>query len=212
MTTTAKKSERGPGREPRRLTATVVHDGSATNLAADLARHHFDVVEEPVRPSATVQDPPGPLAVIAARDGERNAERVRERTRQLCWSGATILAIGGAVGPVAELFGSAPARRAVGVERGARLARIDSVSQGLFSGLPSELRISLPLGMRYEAAKLSAELSATAWSQDGELVCASHVFRPVHLLHAGAIQHRALWPLLLRNLLRLVRDRGGRAF
>jgi hypothetical protein len=52
----------------------------------------------------------------------------------------------------------------------------------------------------------------TAWSKDGELVGASHVFRPVHLLHAGALESSELRPVILKNLLRLLRERGGRAF
>jgi hypothetical protein len=197
--------------DARPRTATVVHDGSAAQLADDLQSHDFEVVEEPLRFSSDAYDPPGQLAVIAARAGEQDGDRLRERTRQLCWSGATILAIGGAVRPVAELFGST-ANIVMPKHEGARVARVGTASQGLFVDLPTELRISLPGGARYEAAELSAELSATAWSQDGELISASHVFRPVHLLHGGALENTVVWPLLLRNLLRLVHDRGGRAF
>ncbi len=212
MTTTATNQEKPPSREARPLTATVVHDGSAKRLAADLQRHRFDVVEKPVRLPSSAYDPPGQLAIIAASGSGHDPDQLRERTRQLCWSGATILAIGGAVGPVAELFGSGPTTSSSSDREGVRVAHVGSASQGLFAGLPAELRISLPSGARYEAAKLSAELSATAWSRDGELISASHVFRPVHLLHVGAIQSTVVWPVLLRNLLRLVRERGGRAF
>ncbi len=198
--------------DARPLTATVVHDGSASRLAADLSRYRFDVVEQPVKSAPVAYDAPGELAVIAARHGEHDGERLRERTRQLCWSGATILAVGGAVAPVAELFGSMRTDLPKPARETARVAQIGSASEGLFAGVPSELRISLPPGDRYHTDELSAELSATAWSTDGELISASHVFRPVHLLHAGALESAAVWPLLLRNLLRLLRERGGRAF
>jgi hypothetical protein len=59
---------------------------------------------------------------------------------------------------------------------------------------------------------LSSEFGATGWSQDGELIAASHVFRPVHLLHAGVLESGEVRPIVLKNLLRLLREKGGRAF
>jgi hypothetical protein len=92
------------------------------------------------------------------------------------------------------------------------LANVGSARQGLFSGLPAEFRLALPGGDRFPTSELSAEFGATAWSQDGELIGASHVFRPVHLLHAGALESGELRPIVLKNLLRLLREKGGRAF
>lgn len=191
--------------------ATVVHDGSAFQLAADLRRYGFDVVEGPLLSSCGPHDDPGTLAVIVTRPGATRSDRLREWTHQLCWRGATLLAVGAAVGPVAEFFGS---RRIAPLPERAngRLANVGSASQGLFSGLPAQLRLALPVGDRVQTSELSSEFSVTAWSQDGELVSASHVFRPVHLLHAGALESGEVGPAVLKNLLRLVRERGGRAF
>ena len=191
--------------------ATVVHDGSAFQLAADLRSYGFEVAEGPLLSSSAAQDDPGNLAVIATRPGATRDQRLREWTHQLCWKGATLLAVGAAVGPVAEFFGAprtAPSDQRV---RG-RLASVGSVSQGLFSGLPAEFRLALPAGDRFPTSELSTEFGATAWSQDGELIGASHVFRPVHLLHAGVLESGEVRPTVLKNLLRLMRDRRGRAF
>jgi hypothetical protein len=195
--------------EPRK--ATVVHDGSAFQLAADLRTYGFDVVEGPLLSSSAAHNDPGALAVIVTRSGSTRNERLREWTHQLCWKGATLLAVGAAVGPVAEFFG-APRTPPTDARVSGRLANVDSASQGLFSGLPAEFRLALPAGDRFTASELSTEFGATAWSQDGELIGASHVFRPVHLLHAGAVESGEVRPVVLKNLLRLLRDRGGRAF
>lgn len=122
-----------------------------------------------------------------------------------------MLAVGAAVGPVAEFFGS-PRASSSEPRAGGRLVDVDSASQGLFSGLPAEFRLALPAGDRFLASELSTEFGATAWSQDGELIGASHIFRPVHLLNAGALESGDVRPVVLKNLLRLLRDRGGRAF
>jgi len=188
-----------------------VHDGSAFQLAADLRNHGFDVVEGPLLSPSNLHDEPGSLAVIATRPGASRDTRVHEWTRQLCWRGATLLAVGAAVGPVAEFFGAPRAAPAQPRAHG-RLASIDAASKGLFTGLPAEIRLALPAGDRFLTTELSAEFGATAWSQDGELISASHVFRPVHLLHAGALENGEVRPVVLKNLLRLLRDRGGRAF
>ncbi|MGB8329332.1 MAG: hypothetical protein WCE62_04330 [Polyangiales bacterium] len=191
--------------------ATVVHDGSAFQLAADLRNYGFDVAEGPLLSTLSSHDDPGSLAVIATQSRATRDTRLQEWTRQLCWRGATLLAVGAAVGPVAEFFGAprvAPAEPQVH----GRLASIGSASQGLFADLPAELRLALPAGYRFQASELSAEFGATAWSQDGELISASHVFRPVHLLHAGALESGEVRPVILKNLLRLLRERGGRAF
>ncbi|MDH3818807.1 MAG: hypothetical protein OES21_09345, partial [Myxococcales bacterium] len=69
-----------------------------------------------------------------------------------------------------------------------------------------------PAGDPFPTSELSTEFGATAWSHDGELIGASHVFRPVHLLHAGVMESGEVRPTVLKNLLRLIRDTGGRAF
>lgn len=191
--------------------ATVVHDGSAFQLAAYLRGFGFDVAEGPLFSSSAPHHEPGNLAIIAARSGAAQSERLREWARQLCWRGAAVLAVGAAVGPAAELFGS---RRTAAADQrvSGRLADVRSASQGLFTGLPSEFRLALPSGDRFETSELSAEFSTTAWSKDGELIGASHVFRPVHLLHPAALESRETGPVVLKNLLALLRERGGRAF
>ena len=210
-TETNQARNRHSGARARPRKATVVHDGSAFTLAADLRRYGFEVEEGPLLASSAPHDDPGSLAVIVTRPGATRSERLLEWTHQLCWSGATLLAVGAAVSPVAEFFGALratpPAQRVDG-----RLANIGSASEGLFSGLPTEFRLALPAGDRFTTSELSAEFGATAWSQDGELIGASHVFRPVHLLHAGALESGELRPIVLKNLLRLLRERRGRAF
>jgi hypothetical protein len=208
-TNQARKKQSGIRPQPRK--ATVVHDGSAFQLAAELRRYGFQVAEGPLLSGPKRGDEPVELAVIATRaDASKNA-RLREWVREICWHGAPVLAVGAAVGPVAELFGSIGA--AVTTSRvGGRLADIESVGRGLFDGLPAQFRLALPGGDRFEHADLSAEFSTTAWSRDGELIGASHVFRPIHLLHAGALDSRETRPAVLANLLRLLRERGGRAF
>jgi anthranilate/para-aminobenzoate synthase component II len=191
--------------------ATVVHDGSAFRLAADLRAFGFEVAEGPLLASTGARPEPGNLAVIATRPDAAKNERLREWARELCWKGAAVLAVGASVGPVAELFGSrettSSAHRASG-----RLADIHSAREGLFAGLPSELRLALPRGDRFQHTDLSAEFSTTAWSRDGELISASHVFRPVHLLHPAALDSSETRPIVLKNLMALLRDKGGRAF
>jgi hypothetical protein len=179
-----------------------VHDGAGFQLAADLRLYGFEVAEGPLLSSSAAHGDPGSLAVIATRPGATRNERLREWTHQLCWRGATLLAVGAAVGPVAEFFG---APRTILSEQhvGGRLANIGSARQGLFSGLPAEFRLALPAGKRFPT---------TGWSQDGELIAASHVFRPVHLLHAGVLESGEVRPIVLKNLLRLLREKGGRAF
>ena len=71
--------------------------------------------------------------------------------------------------------------------------------------LPEKLRLALPAADGFLASELSSEFRATAQCHDGELIGASHVFRPVHLLHAGAMESREVRPVVLKNLLRLVR-------
>lgn len=196
-------------RRPRK--ATVIHDGSAFRLAADLRDYGFDVAEGPLLSSSTLREDTGNLAVIATRPGATRGERLREWTRELCWKGATLLAVGSAVGPVAEFFG-APRQSPIEERVSGRLANVGSVDQGLFAGLPERFRLALPAGQRFDREELSSEFGATAWSQDGELIGASHVFRPVHLVHAGAIESADVRSAVLKNLLRLIRDKGGRAF
>jgi len=191
--------------------ATVIHDGSAFQLAADLRGYGFDVAEGPLLSSSVLHEDAGNLAVIATRPGATRSERLREWTRELCWKGATLVAVGSAVGPVAEFFG-APRQTPIEERASGRLANVGSADEGLFAGLPERFRLALPAGQRFAREELSSEFGATAWSQDGELIGASHVFRPVHLLHAGAIDSTEIRSAVLNNLLRLIRDRGGRAF
>jgi hypothetical protein len=191
--------------------ATVVHDGSAFQLAAELRVYGFDVAEGPLLASSNLHGDPGSLAVIATRPGATRSERMQDWTRQLCWNGATLLAVGAAVGPVAEFFGT---RRTTSSDERAsgRLANIGCTKEGLFAGLPEKFRLALPAVGGFPASELSAEFRATAQTRDGDLIGASHVFRPVHLLHAGAMESGELRAVVLKNLLRLLRDNGGRAF
>jgi len=191
--------------------ATVVHDGSAFQLAADLRGYGFDVAEGPLLASSAMHGDLGSLAVIAARSGATRSERMQEWTRQLCWNGATLLAVGAAMGPVAEFFGTRRTPRSDERVSG-RLANVVSAEEGLFKGLPEKFRLALPVGDGLPTSELSSELRATAQSQDGELIGASHVFRPVHLLHEGAMESSEVRSVVLKNLLRLVRENGGRAF
>ena len=197
--------------QPVTRRATVVHDGSAFQLAAELRRYGFDVEEGPVFSAASGPEGSNGLAVIATRPGGARSERLRDWARDLCGNGATLLAVGSAVGPVAELFGAAR-EGVLGMAASARLADVASVSEGLFCGAPAQFRLALPAGSRIEASALSSEFGATAWSKDGELIGASHVFRPVHLLHAGALESGEVREIVLGNLLRLLKDSGGRAF
>ncbi|MDH3654500.1 MAG: hypothetical protein OEN21_09550 [Myxococcales bacterium] len=191
--------------------ATVVHDGSAFQLAADLRVYGFDVAEGPLLASSAMQGNLGSLAVIATRPGATRSERMQDWTRQLCWNGATLLAVGAAMGPVAEFFGTR--RTAQSDERvSGRLANVVCAEEGLFTGLPEKFRLALPAGDGFPASELSPEFRTTAQSHDGELIGASHVFRPVHLLHAGAMESGEVRSVVLKKLLRLVRENGGRAF
>ena len=191
--------------------ATVVHDGSAFRLAGDLRGYGFEVTERSLLSASNAHDEPESLGVIATRPSATRAARLLEWTHQLCWRGAALVAIGGAIAPVAEFFGSSRARPSQ-CRASDRLADIGSASQGLLSGLPSGFRLALPAGNRFHTSELSSEFGATAWSQDGELIGASHVFRPVHLLHTAALESREVRSLVLQNLSRLLRERGGRAF
>lgn len=204
---TSKTSSRAQARARK---AIVVHDGSAFDLASDLRRYGLDVAEGPLVSSMDLHGMEGHLAVIATRSGARGG-RLREWTHQLCWSGSPVLAVGAAVAPVAEFFGS-HSQVSVDPAVDGRLSDVRSSGEGLFDGLPTELRLALPSGGRFERNALSAEFKTTAWTKDGELIAASHVFRPVHLLHLAALENPQTRPTVLENLLRLLRERGGRAF
>ena len=203
--------KRHPRNRPPLRKATVVHDGSAFRLAPELRRRGYEVAEGPLLGHAPRRTEPIHLAVLATREGSARSDRLREWARQLCWNGAPVLAIGDAVGPVAELFGALPSQRRTPPVDG-RLANIHSASEGLFSGLPAQFRLALTAGERFDVRELNAEFSTTAWSRDGELIGASHVFRPVHLLHPAMLDNDETRPIVLENLTRLLRDKGGRAF
>ncbi len=194
-----------------RRKATVVHDGSAFELATELRHFGFEVIEGPLLSFAAGYQEPGQLAIVATRTGAARRERLQAWTREICGQGATLLAIGSSVAPVAEFFGST-ALDSINTMPTGRLAAVTAARGGLFSGLPEEFRLALPAGGRVSCDDLNAEFGVTAWTKDGELVGASHVFRPVHLLHTGALESSELRPVILGNLLRLHRERGGRAF
>jgi len=206
--TQANKTSRARARDRK---AIVVHDGSAFDLASDLRRFGFEVAEGPLFSSSDLHGMEGRLAVIATRAGGARSARLREWTHQLCWSGSPVLAVGAAVAPVAEFFGSRLGTSPEPAVDG-RLSDVCSSGEGLFEGLPDQLRLALPSGGRLERAALSEEFKPTAWTKDGELIGASHVFRPVHLLHSATLDSRETRLLVLENLLRLLRERGGRAF
>lgn len=197
--------------QTRARKATVVHDGSAFQLAVDLRQYGFEVAEGPLLAASSLHHEPGNLAVLVTRQGAAQSDRLREWARQLCWKGAPVLAVGASVGPVAELFG---ALRTSSTDRRPHdtLADVRSAGEGLFSDLPSEFRLALPAGQRFDRSDLSAEFTTTAWSRDGELIGASHVFRPVHLLHPAALDNAEMRRVILKNLLVLLRDKAGRAF
>lgn len=191
--------------------ATVVHDGSAFRLASELRDRGYQVAEGPLLGHSPRHAEPTHLAVLATRAGSARGARLREWARQLCWNGAPVLAIGDAVGPVAELFGAHRKEGHAPAVDG-RLANVHSASEGLFSGLPSQFRLALSGNDRFDISDLSAEFSTTAWSRDGQLIGASHVFRPVHLLHPATLENDETRPIVLENLTRMLRDKGGRAF
>ena len=203
--------KRQPRERPPLRKATVVHDGSAFHLAAELRQRGYEVAEGPLLGHSPRHEEPTQLAVLATRARSARGERLREWARQLCWNGAPVLAVGDAIGPVAELFGAPPKERPTPPAHG-RLANVRSASEGLFSGLPTEFRLALPDGDRFNVGELSAEFSTTAWSRDGELIGASHVFRTVHLLHPATLDNDETRPIVLENLTRLLREKGGRAF
>jgi len=191
--------------------ATVVHDGSAFHLAAELRKRGYQVDEGPLLGHSPRHEESTHLAVLATRKGSARGDRLREWARQLCWNGAPVLAVGDAMAPVAELFGTLPKEPRAPRAHG-RLTHVHSASEGLFSGMPTQFRLALPRGERLDISELSAEFSTTAWSRDGELIGASHVFRPVHLLHPATLDNQETRPIVLENLTRLLRDKGGRAF
>jgi hypothetical protein len=194
-----------------RRKATVVHDGSAFELAADLRDFGFEVTEGPLLSFSASYEPPGQLAIIATRPDATRPERLHAWTRELCWRGTTLVAVGASMAPLAEFFGSRRSAPANAPLTG-RLADVTSKNAGLFVGAPRTCRLALAPTPRVECEDLSAEFAVTACSRDAELIGASHVFRPIHLLHASILESAELRPLVLANLLRLVRDRGGRAF
>ncbi len=205
-----------PHRKPSSATmvrrkATVVHDGSFFELAAELRHFGFEVTEGPALSFSASYHEPDQLAILATRAGAAKRERLHAWTREVCGRGATLLAVGSCVAPVAQFFGSSSLDSTETQPIG-RLASVAAVRSGLFSGLPAQFRLALPVSDRVECDDLNAEFGVTARTKDGELIGASHVFRPVHLLHAGALESSELRPVILGNLLRLLRDRGGRAF
>jgi len=191
--------------------ATVVHDGTAFELASELRGFGYDVDEGPVLSFASRHEPGVELAIISARAPSARPERLQAWTRELCSRGTALVAVGAAIAPVAEFFGG-ELRRSERLPATGRLADVVAVGEGLFAGVDEEFRLALPAVRRIDCEELNAEFGVTAWSRDGELVGASHVFRPIHLLHPGALESPSLRSAILANLSRLIRDRGGRAF
>ncbi len=195
-----------------RRRATVVHDGSAFDIAHSLRDYGFDVVEAPLLTSMRSGRQPGEVAILSTKGLTTHPKRLRDWTRELVGRGAAFVAIGAAIVPVAEVFGTRVISKPANPHRTARLAQVTTSGDGLFSSLPTELRLALPAGETISAGSLSTEFGATAWARDGELIGASHVFRPIHLLHSAVLDNRETRPVVLSNLLRLLRERGGRAF
>ncbi|MDH3844410.1 MAG: hypothetical protein OES69_10765, partial [Myxococcales bacterium] len=136
--------------------ATVVHDGSAFELATELRHFGFEVIEGPLLSFAAGYQQPGQLAIIAMRAGAARRERLQAWAREICAQGATLLAIGSSVAPVAEFFGST-ALDSINTLPTGRLAAVTAAHGGLFSGLPKEFRLALPAGDRVECDDLNAE-------------------------------------------------------
>ena len=134
--------------------------------------HGFDVAEGPLLSSSNLQADLGSLAVIATKPGATRSERLREWTHELCWKGATLLAVGSAVGPVAEFFGASPATP--GKERlSGRLANIGSTKQGLFTVDVGSREVTFLFGGAAGGISIPMDPS---WSPDG----ARLVFEPEH--------------------------------
>ncbi len=170
----------------------------------------MEVAEGPLLSFANGYDTSA-LAVIATRPNVTRRARVRDWARELCWKGTPLLAVGSAVRPVAEFFSALPGDSHASAST-ARLVDVSRSGQALLEGLPSTFRMALPAGERVDASQLTEEFRTTAASQDGELIGASHVYRPVHLLHAAALETPEVRSTVAQNILRLLRERGGRAF
>lgn len=192
-------------------TAAVVHDGSAFELSADLRQLGFDVTEGPGLSLASSYQEPRQLAILATKPGAPRSERLQAWVRDLCAHGTTILAVGAAIPPVAELFGSRLDATSHAPPTG-RLADVTTEHAGLFVGSPLAFRLALASTPAIPCESLNSEFAITARSRNAEVIGASHVFRPIHLLHRSVLESEELRPLVLGNLMRLVRDRRGRAF
>lgn len=191
-------------------TASVVHDGSAFEVSAALRHLGFDVTEGPGLSFSARYEEPRQLAILATKAGAPRPERLKDWVRELCARGTTVLAVGASVAPVAELFGS---RLSEGpAPASARLADVTTEHAGLFVGSPLAFRLSLSNAPTVPCGELNSEFATTARTRRGEMIGASHVFRPIHLLHRSVVESDELRPLVLANLMRMVRDRGGRAF
>lgn len=188
----------------------VVHDGWAFSFAADLRKRGMDVAEGPLLSFANGYDASA-LAVIATRPSVTRRDRVRDWVRELCWKGTPLIAVGSAVRPVAEFFSALPSGQRASTST-ARLVDVSRNGAALLDGLPAAFRMALPAGERVDASQLGEEFRTTASSRDGELIGASHVYRPVHLLHAAAFETEEVRTKVAQNILRLLRERGGRAF
>jgi hypothetical protein len=202
---TSSRSDRAPSRK-----VFVVHDGWAFPFSVELRKRGMDVAEGPLLSFANGYDASA-LAVIATRPSVTRRDRVRDWARELCWKGTPLLAVGSAVRPVAEFFSALPSGQHASAST-ARLVDVSGSGRALLEGLPATFRMALPAGERVDASQLGDEFRTTAASQDGELIGASHVYRPVHLLHAAAIETPEVRSRVAQNILRLLRERGGRAF
>lgn len=188
-------------------TALVYHDGSAFGLAQELRNFGLVVDERPLFAAAPSE--PQQLAVLAAQPGKVRTRRLSALLRDLCINGQPVLAVGTAMHGVAQLFGG----HANVVESSvARLANLETLPEALFAGVESQMRIAVPEGVPLHVEQVGPELRVTARTRDGEVIGLSHVYRPIHGVHTAALESPALRKVVCANVLRLMRERNGRAY
>ncbi len=94
----------------------------------------------------------------------------------------------------------------------ARLADLEVLPEALFAGVEPRMRIAVPEGVPLHADQVGPELRVTARTRDGEVMGLSHVFRPIHGVHPAALESPVLRKVICANVLRLMRERNGRAY